>query len=371
MLPALLCMLATAAAGCLPSHETPSASSQQVRAPEADRADGPAVAAAGDRIQGVVLDAREPIDDVTLAAVHDLGATHVTLVSFGFQESASTPEIHFSPDVRWYSESARGARAIAATADSLGLSIILKPQLWLRGGAWTADIDFESEDEWRRWESHYREYLLYTARLADEIDAHMIIIGTELATPVQERPQFWRSLIADIRSIFDGQLTYGANWYADFEHVPFWDALDFVGVNAYFPIHEGDDPSLSDLRRGWSQYAERLERVTVRADKPVVFTEIGYRSVPYAAAEPWRWPSSDEVGAVEPDYRLQADLFTSFFDGVWSEPWFAGAVIWKMYPPERVLRDSTRYALDFTPQGKPAEHIIRAGFNGRFDEPDD
>lgn len=366
MLPALVLILATAAAGCLPSNDTPSASTGQIPEIEADAAGGPADAVSGDRIKGIVLDAREPIGDSTLAAVHDLGATHVTLVSFGFQESASTPVIRFSPDVRWYSESAHGARAIASTADALGLRIILKPQLWLRGGAWTADIDFATEDAWRRWESDYRDYLLHTARLADGIGADLIIIGTELATPVQERPVFWRSLITEIRGIFDGKLTYGANWYEDFEHVPFWDALDFVGVNAYFPIHEGSDPSLSELRRGWSQHAEKLQRVAVQVNRPVVFTEIGYRSVAYAAAEPWRWPSPDEVGAVEPDYELQANLFRSFFASVWSEPWFAGAVIWKMYPPERVLRDPTRYALDFTPQGKPAEHIIRAGFNGRF-----
>lgn len=355
---ALLIFLITAAA-CGPSD----GSSHYARAGESSDLDrlsrGPVFESAQERIKAVVLDAREDFSDSTLAAIRDLGATHVTLVSFGFQENASAPAIRFSPDVRWYSESTTGAKAIAERARAFGLGIILKPQLWLRGGAWTADIGFADEQDWLAWESDYRDFLLHTARLAAEIDADMLIIGTELSDSVQKRPAFWRSLIEDVRNVFDGKLTYGANWHEDYEHVPFWEDLDYIGVQAYFPISTAPVPTMADLQSGWRRHSRTLEELAVRENRPILFTELGYRSVPYAAAEPWKWPSRDEIGVIDPDYGLQSDLFRAFFDTVWPKPWFAGAIIWKMYPQQRL---SERAALDFTPQDKPAEDVIRRGF---------
>lgn len=350
------------AGGCSPSDKR---SSHAAEAGPSDRPTetGPGIAAAHERIKAVVLDAREEFGDSTLGAIQDLGATHVSLVSFGFQEEASVPQIRFSPDVRWYSESVAGARSIADRAASFGLRVILKPQLWLRGGAWTADINFQAESDWQAWEADYRDFLLHTAQLATEIDADMIIIGTELSNSVRKRPGFWRSLIGDIREVYSGKLTYGANWHDDYEHVSFWDALDYIGVNAYFPISEGDSPSLSELRRGWTRHSNALEELADRENLPVVFTELGYRSVSYAAAEPWRWPTREEVGEVEPDFGLQSDLFRAFFDTVWTAPWFAGAVIWKVYPAGPHRHGSDRHALDFTPQNKPAEQVIRDAFS--------
>lgn len=317
--------------------------------------------ASRERIRAVVLDAREAPSDSALAAIRDLGASHLALVSFGFQQDAGEPTIRFSPDVRWYSESRDGVRTLADRAAEMGMGIVLKPQIWLRGGAWTAEIDFESEQDWMTWEKDYRAFLLHTARLADEVDAEILIIGTELSNPVQERPEFWRKLIADVRAIYDGRLTYGANWHDDYLSVPFWDALDFIGVQAYFPIAGSDEPSLPELRRGWNDPMRSLEALSARSNKPILFTEVGYRSVSYAAREPWRWPSRDE--RAPPDFRMQSDLFTAFFESVWLQPWFAGAVIWKFYPADS--RRARERDLDFSPQTKPAEEVIRRWFRRR------
>lgn len=298
-----------------------------------------------------------------MRAIHELGTTHLALVSFGFQETHSDTDIRFSPDVGWYSESGDGVRALAQRARALGMEIILKPQMWLRGGAWTADIHFDTDAEWEAWEADYRSYLMHTARLAAEIGADMLVIGTEMATPVRERPDFWRRLIADIRSVYDGRLTYGANWHDDYLHVPFWDALDAIGVQAYFPLSATPNPDLEAIKSGWTAHIDELRALAQREGRPVIFTEVGYRSVPYAAEEPWRWPARDEQ--VRPDYRLQADLFRAFFESTWDQPWFDGAIIWKMYPEDG--RRSRGRELDFTPQGKPAEDVVRAWFRKSVD----
>lgn len=309
-------------------------------------------------IRAVTLDARTRPDEATLDRLAALGATHVAVIPFAFQGAADVPALRTHYDSRWYSEGDAGIRELAARLQARGLRLIIKPHVWLRG-AWSAEIGFADETAWKAWEVHYRAWMLHYADLAAAVDADVLVIGTELARAVRARPAFWRRLAADVRARFEGRLTYAANWHDDFEHVGFWDALDFVGVQAYFPLSTAEAPTLAQLKAGWAPHKAALERVHRAAGRPVFFTEIGYRSAHHAAAEPWRWPSDDD-DAVRADDALQARLYEAFFEALWHEPWFAGAVVWKWHPegtPSRRPR-----TLDFTPQGKPAEQVLARWF---------
>lgn len=308
----------------------------------------------------MTLDAVQAPDSAALAHLHQLGVTHLTLISFGFQPAMDSPEIRMNPNARWFSESDAGIRTLAQQVAPYGMKLILKPQLWVGHGAWTADIAMPDETTWQQWERNYRTYILHYARLAQETQAAMLVIATELGNPVRQRPAFWRSLIAEIRTLYQGQITYAANWHADFAHVPFWDALDYIGVQAYFPLSTETNPLLETLRKGWQPHADSIRVLHERTGKPVLLTEIGYRSVSYAAAEPWRWPSREEAGVVPPDYELQARLYQAFFEQVWPEPWLAGMIVWKWHAGGRM--GDGRLNLNFTPQGKPAEQVIARWF---------
>ena len=319
---------------------------------------------AAPRFRAVTLDARREPPAGTLKRLRRLGATHLAVIPFGFQARYDAPELRHNPDARWYSESDRGIRALAEEARSLGLGLVIKPQLWLGGVenerfGWSADIEMGSEADWRAWEGAYRRLLLHYARLAEETDAALLVVGTELSTAVAARPAFWRGLIADVRDVYGGALTYAANWHDDYERVAFWDALDYVGVQAYFPLSQAADPPLEALKAGWTSHRDTIARLQRETGRPVLFTELGYRSVPYAAAEPWRWPSREEAGRVAPDEALQARLYEAFFETFWHEPWFAGAVVWKWQPEPR---GSERDRLGFTPQDKAAEDVIARWF---------
>jgi hypothetical protein len=326
---------------------------------------------AEDRIKGVTLDSPRPPDTQTLLRLHEIGVTHLTIIPQGFQERHNTPSIRFNPDARWFSESDAGIRAVARQADSLGIQLIIKPHIWAddfsASGMLPQHVGFETEAEWRQWESEYRTFLLHYARLAEDVGAPLLCIGTELARAARERPAFWRELIRGIRSVYSGELTYAANWYGEYEHIEFWNALDYIGVQAYFPVSTRSNPSLEVLQEGWTAHRNDLLALSAEIGKPVLFTEIGYRSIASAAAEPWLWPERDEIGSVQPDFDLQARLYQAFFEEVWSAPFFAGAIIWKWHPesvPGSGRRPANR-TLDFTPQGKPAEEVIARWFNGQ------
>ena len=57
-------------------------------------------------------------------------------------------------------------------------------------------------------------------------------------------------IVDAVRQVYKGRITYAANWDKVGE-VGFWDALDVIGVHAYFPLADGDNPDAETLRRGW------------------------------------------------------------------------------------------------------------------------
>ena len=125
-------------------------------------------------------------------------------------------------------------------------------------------------------------------------------------------------MIKDLRSVFSGSLTYAANWgpgAGEYRRVLFWDALDFVGINAYFPLTNRPDPQISDLVAGWQRYTpadggrpehwlDDLVVFSQSVGKPLVLTEIGYPSHADAVQRPW-----DFLHKAAPKYSLQADAY--------------------------------------------------------------
>ncbi len=329
----------------------------------------PAVAANAPRsmVRGMTLDAVEKPSGEVLAHLAGLGVDHIVLIPFGFQETRDDANLRFNPEPGWYTEGADAARELATLGDSLGFEIILKPQIWLGhdDGDWSGTIGFDSDADWQSWEANYQIFILHHARIAEEIGSPLFVVGTELGNAVRERPEFWRALIAEIRTVYSGPLTYASNWHEDYEHVAFWDALDFVGVQAYFPLADSATPdhSAEALLAAWAPHKAALRSVAERTGKPILFTEIGYRSVRYAAAEPWKWPERGE--AASSDTNLQQLLYSSFFETFWEEDWFAGALVWKwsLRPESRWRNWREAETTGFSPEGKPAADVLSVWYN--------
>jgi len=105
----------------------------------------------------------------------------------------------------------------------------------------------------------------------------------------------WRELIAEVRRHYHGPLGYAAN-FDQYREVGFWDALDVLGVNAYFQLrrHLIPDAAPDDLYplliEGWRRVLGELRAFRERqglTDLPVVFTELGYTDRANSTLEPW------------------------------------------------------------------------------------
>jgi len=220
----------------------------------------------------------------------------------------------------------------------------------------------ESEGMWQQWFRYYEGFILHYAQLAESSDIPLFCIGTELSEATK-RTDDWVRLIRCIRIIYSGELTYAANWDREYEEIQFWDQLDYIGIQAYFPLTEKENPTVSDLISGWQPHVQSIERIQRKYNKPVIFTEIGYKNSSDAATKPWSWPGSDFKPQLS--FDAQANAFEAFYQTIWAKPWFKGAYIWKWTPVNIDDIDADEYereraaVVEFSPQFTPAMSIIK------------
>ncbi|WP_086475929.1 MULTISPECIES: glycoside hydrolase family 113 [Arenibacter] len=308
---------------------------------------------ATDKLNGVSFVAsRNAVTQKDVDAVRDVYAKCAAVMPFGFIRDKGSPEIIFDTSRQWFGETRTGARQYVEILHNNGLKVMLKPQIWISKGAFTGNIKMDTEEEWKTLENSYEDFIMAFALLAQETGVDAFCIGTELEQFVQHRPDFWYSLINKIRNIYKGKLTYAANW-DEYSRVPFWEELDFIGIDAYFPLSDQKTPTVAQLRQGWQPHKERIRSLSLAKNKPILFTEYGYRSNNYAAKQPWLVShSQDDV-----NLEAQANALQAIFEEFWGEAWFAGGFVWKWF----VDHEKSGGPMDnrFTPQNKPAQEVIR------------
>ena len=358
-LAALLLALAAVAPGAFGDRPTGPAPRAAAATDRPAAAPVPAV----ERHRGVSWVAGGRIHPAAVEPLGAIGANWIVQTPFGWQRRHDSPaiELHTSGGVLW-GETDEGLEVTTRLAAARGIRTLLKPHIWLTepGGRWRSDIAMGSEQEWQRWFADYRRFILHYARLAERLGIGGLAVGTELRAAIRARPEDWRRLIAEVRTVYGGQLTYSANWYREFEEVGFWDALDYVGIQAYFPLTERESPTVDELMAGWRRHLPAIEAVARRTGRPVLFTELGYRNGADAAIEPWRWPDRAERLSGASDPATQARCYEAFFRTFWHRPWFAGAYVWKWFPAP----GGRPRGVGFSPQGQPAEAVL-ASWYGR------
>jgi hypothetical protein len=247
-------------------------------------------------------------------------------------------------------------------AHKLGMKVALKPHIWIRHGQWQGDLKWANDDAWRKWFASYRSFILRYAELAERDRYDLFVLGTELKSATACDQQCWRALIGDLRHAYHGAITYAANW-DEAEQVPFWDALDFVGVDAYAPIAKKRGATERELCAAWDVLARQLEALSRRTGKRIILTEIGYRAARDAAMAPATWPEMDRDAPADPTH--QASCFRASFSTLWGKPWLAGIYVWKVFTDDKDEQGDT----DFAISGKAAEKVVREYYDKDFTPP--
>lgn len=271
-----------------------------------------------------------------LRTLHADGVNAVALVPYGGMRLGS-PDVYGFGQHSW--ESNEGLRELSRLAHAIGMNVMLKPGIWIRGH-FGGDIEFSSPAEREKWFDNYGRFIERYAKLAAEIHADLFCVGGEFVH-MSRYDSDWRRTIAKVRSVYPGPVTYAANFGEEFQNLTFWDALDLIGLQEYYPLP--NDLSTTTL-------VEKVEAIQKRFHKPVIFTEVGFPSVAGGNRRPWADGRSGKA-----DAQLQARCYHAIFQAFYNKPWFEGMYWWKVGtngfggPADTSL----------TPWGKPAMQVVK------------
>ncbi|HEX4415585.1 MAG TPA: hypothetical protein VH107_18275 [Lacipirellulaceae bacterium] len=306
--------------------------------------------------------------DQSLLNMSMVGTDTVALNFWWFQSSttANTMAADFS---RYSSTMSSVAHAID-TIHSLGMKVLLKPMLDVSdsAGTWRAYIDPSNKDQWF---SNYTNYIGSFADLAQQKGVELLSIGCEMNTLEESSNNAnWSNLISNMRSRYSGKLTYAANWgplsqnIGGYQNVPWWNQLDYIGIDAYFPIATQNSTTLAGLTTAWQNQANSIDawrNSSGLSNKQVLFTEVGYQSADGAAQAPYGVPGTPTV-----DLQEQADSYHALLSVMNTKPWWDGAFWWSW--------ETNPYAggtsdAGYTPQNKPAQAILQQYYGGSGPSP--
>ena len=247
-------------------------------------------------------------------------------------------------------------RQLISAVHRAGMGVVLLPVLFVEDGTWEGDILPANLDQWfASWEA----LLLHYANLMEETGGEILLLGSELVT-LRDHHDYWLRLIEKVRQHYAGLLSYSANWWYDSNfyrsilEMKQWEALDYIGVTAYFEMTDQQDPTVDELEGAWRRNRHRrnvladLESMSIRyGNKPVVFWEFGYQSKNGANIEPWNFFLD-----AESDPQEQADAFEAYFNAFSPMPWWRG---------QGVFAEQVGLPIDifgYSILDKPAETVI-------------
>jgi hypothetical protein len=286
------------------------------------------------------------------------GANFVTLIIPYYQSNGASSDIQPG----WNTPSDESLIAAINYIHSQGMKVMLKPHIDSYDGSWRAYIS-----PWDRnaWFANYATILNHLADIGAQTGVEQICVGAELIslatyTSNGDNTQRWQNLIAGVRSRFGGALTYSANWgsgdFADEKaHIGFWPQLDYIGISAYFNLYGNND--VGSLKNAWDGYNwSQIKPLADQHGKPILFTEIGYRSVSGAHNEPWNYSMG---GGYDPQEQVHA--YAALFDYWNNHNYMVGVHIWDWSSDPAAGGNGNT---DYTPQNKPAEATIKQWFTG-------
>ena len=272
----------------------------------------------------------------------------VSIIPYAFL-SKDHFKLRYDEKWQWWGETSLGVQTMIVQAQEENLAIMLKPHIWYETG-WIGTFKPILEKDWADWEKSYTDYMLNYAELAQKNNVPLFCIGTELREVVKLRPEYWKGFISKIKEVYKGELVYAANW-DDYDEVSFWEDLDYIGVNAYFPLSNQKTPSVNELKQAWKPIKHRLQAFSQDQQRKIIFTEYGYESCDYNALEPWGSKAKYKANP-----QAQYNAYCAFFETFKDIDWVAGGFLWKWHLSTQTMREVDKA---FTPQGKKTMQFLK------------
>lgn len=307
----------------------------------------------GQKINGVNFVAeRTVIDTHGFDELKPLNAKWVAWIPYAFC-NVKNGQLKYGQSWQWAGETKKGTIKAIELARKNKLKVMLKPHVWLSDHSFTGKMALDST-QWEAWQQGFAKYILEFACIAQDNNVELFCIGTELHSSVEHDQQYWLNLISQVREGYGGKITYAANW-DNFDKIPFWNSLDYIGIDAYFPLSEEPQPTVNTLEAKWSEWKSEFLALNEATKKPILFTEYGYRCTQFNCKNPWIDVTQDPY--CEP---CQTRALRAMYNSLWAEEWFAGGFLWKWFEPEKSILQESK--MSYSVKGKEASRSVAEVF---------
>jgi hypothetical protein len=319
------------------------------------------------------------------------GANTVTIIPNFFQDNEFSSEVGLRlgrDDNQWDNESDTFAEVEQSivVAKARGLKVVLKPHVESNNRVWRAL--FQPGDP-KAWFDSYKATMVEYAKVAQRAGAEMICVGTEMMSMTNPTKvcsdgktytEKWVEIIDAVRAVYSGKVTYAAT-YEETPKIGFWDKVDYIGIDAYLPMTpkhpEGDtspyNPTVSEMVEAWTKphfnswirdtlhggksAVDYYKFLSEKFGKQVLFTEVGYRSLDGATADPGLFGGREND---PPDFQEQVDAYKALYYVMenYGGRWLAGSFLWSYYSFGNPMVESNVPWTDYTTQHKPANDVV-------------
>jgi hypothetical protein len=288
----------------------------------------------------------------SIAKMDSLGVNAVAIVPYSFMRNPQTPN-PFSIPQGAGGENDESVIFSALTSRSKGMSIMLKPQIWIRD-SWPGAVQFDSDEKVAQFFKDYEIWIAHYALMAEMYDIEILCVATEFGKMTKGHEDKWIAMFEKIRKIYRGKLTVAAHWQGDFEHKPFWDALDYVGINLYKSLSENPNASDEALKTGAEALADLMILQAKTYQKPILLTETGFTATTASWKNPFEYADGKDLNIAH-----QTRAYSAFLKAMIERKAVQGIYLWKFpsYLSYGGIQDN-----DFTPNGKPAESIVKTWY---------
>jgi hypothetical protein len=330
----------------------------------------------------------------SLRKLADTGTEWVCIAFAGRMKTYDTPSIQFADAEPRMITDDELRHAISLARDN-GMKVMLKPMVICDDDTWRAWIKFyrpvtdqeraagitgemdpwqsspqmkegmvTDNQKWDLWWKDFSAFLLHYAAIAEEEHVPLLCLGCEMNS-TEGFEDRWRDLIAQIRGVYSGQLTYDINHGGE-DGLRWWDAVDIISISAYYqvppPAGQTVDEAvkettpLSQIVAALEPIRDRLAKLSARTHKPILFIETGVTNVRGCARYPWSHPGEHPGSPL--DQQEQVNYYQGMSEVFWNEPWFMGFCWWD-WPARLYDRADAANQRDFCVYGKQAEKTLR------------
>jgi len=293
------------------------------------------------------------------------GSNTVLVTTPYVQETGTSSSVFADPNI---TETDANLATVFDALKARGFTVAYKFTLLPSDGSWSGEV---RPTDASAWFASYKAHLVRLAALSQAHGVTILYIANEMQSMASSSYAMqWNDVLDGVRAVYSGKLSWNAvmntNGTPNGEafNIPVLSRLDHIGLSFYQPLTNKANPTVAEVVQSWygnnqgNNLVAAVKALHNATDKPIVFSELSYRSVAGNNINPSAWQATptDVFSSQE-----QANCYDGFMQ-VWKnerQAWMLGVLWWQW----RIESNPPRWwSVDQSPQNLEAQTVMTRWF---------